>query len=965
MDSSGVNVGRISSVNQQDANNDAMLQPAGGEPPIVVMNDAIVRTKLYIPPVPADMLARPRLTEKLRSGQALPLTLICAPAGYGKSVLASSWVKSLDWPHAWLSLDPEDGRLQRFLRLAVAALRTVVDGACADTLRLIDAPNPSLLALSETFSNDLDALETPFVLVLDDYHSIVADSAVHDLMNRLLARPPWPLHLMLLSRRDPALELLSLRARGQVNELRMRDLEFTADESRELIEKVCGSALNDNIQSQMLRDLEGWPAGVRLASRILHDEGQSSAAMKLSAVQGERFLLNEVIEQQSEPMRNWLLKTSILDRFCASLCESVCADEEAPDANDLDGEAFIDALFSGEYFAISLDSARQWARYHHLFQHLLQTELLRQVGPAEIALLHLRASAWCESQGLIDEALGHALSADDTHRACAIVGRHLDAEVNADRCYYLAEWLDRLPAEAIRNSPALLVGCMYVACSRQDLTAMGSCLEQLEHLMGEGDGEGENRLIDERMFFRGYLQFCSGESVQSEQLLEQVVSRVSPDKRVLLAESEVHLALARHMNGKSELAIASLNARIDREYLSPSIILPRMYGTLSILNLLSGELSHVKSEARRMGESAAGNESTLNCAWAEYLEGMSAVHRMNLGPASVHLAASVKQLYASDAWQVIDALAALALTQQLSGRSNDADLTVQKLLRLARELGNPHYVNVARSCEARIRLLQGDVEPALAWAKAYRHQSTRFEVFFWLECPTITQARVLLAAGTADDANRAADLLRGLRDLCDDAHFSGQNIEIAVLQALVPAKQGRRREALAALEDAIVMAAPGGWLRPFVEPGQPMAELLDCLDGSAQTVAFVHRVRDCLATASLSAGGSDTAQGAETWSGEGLTKRELDILELVAARLQNKQIAARLFVSPETVKTHLKHLFQKLDVRNRREAASRAGALLRAAGRQTPAVDDRQPAPAGPLRTGARTRQNGADPVGE
>ncbi|MGB5717818.1 MAG: response regulator, partial [Gammaproteobacteria bacterium] len=384
---------------------------AAVEEDTVVSVEHILQTKLHHPVLPVDLVPRTKLIARLEAERARPLTLVSASAGYGKSVLVSSWLEQCDWPGTWLSLDEDDSDLRQFLIYFVAAVRSLFPQACEDSLGLGEAHElPPVTRLAAVLANELDALEQPFILVLDDYHRISVMSPVHDLLQQLLVRPPIPLHLAILSRRDPPLPLVTLRARGQVTEVRTEDLRFSKLETRLLIKNILGFTATDELLANLDDEMEGWVVGLQLmslASRRSEDPGGFLMQQHGGTQQIQEFIAHEVIDRQPHGLRDWLLKSAILDRFCVQLCDAVCASGEDVETPPLEGGRFIEFLREKNLFVISMGTQGEWFRYHHLFQAALLCELTRRLAVDEIAALHMHASQWFESHGFIDEALQH------------------------------------------------------------------------------------------------------------------------------------------------------------------------------------------------------------------------------------------------------------------------------------------------------------------------------------------------------------------------------------------------------------------------------------------------------------------------------------------------------------------------------------------------------------------------------
>jgi ATP/maltotriose-dependent transcriptional regulator MalT/CheY-like chemotaxis protein len=362
----------------------------------------VLQTKLHRPALPTDLVPREAILARLEAGVDLPLTLVSAPAGYGKSVAIASWLSRSERRSTWLSLDAQDANLAQFLVDVVAAVRRVFPAACEETLRQATSPTAAPVgALAGTFINELDGLDAPIVLVLDDYHHIGPASPVNELIQQLLTRPPGRLHLVIVTRRDPPIPLALLRARGQVNEIRMRELRFDPAEARALIEASVRVPLSDDMLDQVERELEGWVAGLRLVAlslRNAEDAGALFDHLRGGVQHAQQYLTHEALAEQPPDVREWLLKTAVLDRFCASLCAAMCA-PDAPDARAR-GEQFVKTLLDENLFVVPLDPEGEWFRYHPLFQELLIAELGRSSADVDIAGLHARAREWFDRRAL-------------------------------------------------------------------------------------------------------------------------------------------------------------------------------------------------------------------------------------------------------------------------------------------------------------------------------------------------------------------------------------------------------------------------------------------------------------------------------------------------------------------------------------------------------------------------------------
>ena len=645
----------------------------------------------------------------------------------------------------------------------------------------------------------------------------------------------------------------------------------------------------------------------------------------------DQYLVQEVLGHRSPQMQEWLLRTSVLDRFCPALCEAVCA-SATPEPEDLDGRQFIEALLRVNLFTLSLDSQGEWYRYHHLFQQSLHEGLKRRVCSDEIAALHVRASEWLESREMFTEAIEHAIKGGDIDRAASIIQRHRHSEQKAERWHTVERWLAKLPAEVRHERPDLLLAEAAIAQIRFRLDRIPALLEQAELRL---DDSADPSLLGELDSYRGFFRFWQGDSRGSIRLLERALSQLPDSHAHIVSNTVLMLALARHLEGQTEIAIDWVTKRIHAADPSENLLLSYLIGAIVFIRLLAGELHEAKVQAARM--KGVASERVPNChAWVCYFEAYIEFHSHNPDRALELFAQAAEERYFMDTPAVIDSMAGQALAEQLLGRSAEATEACDRLRAAALEMHVPEFLAIADSCQARLSLLQGDLERAADWAQSVRAAPNIAQLFLWMEVLSITKARVLIAAGTERSLDEASELLADIRSLSQANHFTNAVIEVAVLQALALEKRGRAEKALEALEEAVELATPGGWVRPFVEAGPTMAEMLERLDEQEESAGFVQRVLTAFAatgapapppapleepstTATAAAAPAPTPKAPDD-----LTDRELDVLELLAQRLQNKEIATQLSISTHTVNYHLKHIYDKLGAQSRRQAVHQA-----------------------------------------
>ncbi len=423
-------------------------------------NIPLLRTKLKRPPIVGDHVHRSLLLERLDQRRQRPLTLVTAPAGYGKSTLVSSWLETCDLPAAWLSLDETDNDFHLFLSYLLAAVQTVSPTAGKEIQTILNAPQlPPLSILAGILINELDQIKQAFILTLDDYH-VIKNKDIHDLLIEILKHPPHAMHLMLMGRIDPPLPLASLRARGEMTEIRLQDLRFTLEETAEYLQKMLGETIEDSIVELLGKKTEGWVTGLRLAVLSLRhreDLDRILADLPNDNQYVMDYMVAEVLSQQPPTMQAYLLNTSILNRFCAPLCDAICVPATLPEACEIHGEEFIEWIVKGNLFVIPLDNERRWFRFHHLFQNLLQRLFTKKISRDDSDALHKQASRWFSENGLVDEALYHSLAAGDIPAAEHLLAQHRHDLMNREQWHQLERWLRLFPAERVEKQAELLL----------------------------------------------------------------------------------------------------------------------------------------------------------------------------------------------------------------------------------------------------------------------------------------------------------------------------------------------------------------------------------------------------------------------------------------------------------------------------------------------------------------------------
>jgi LuxR family maltose regulon positive regulatory protein len=889
-----------------------------------VQDFPLIRTKLYRPALTADHVSRARLLELMRQSLNVPLTLVTAPAGYGKSTLISEWLRQYEGPYAWLSLDVTESQLAPFVHHLVAAVRMVFADACEATHELLQAHElPSAATFAAYLINDLDRLGRPFVIVLDDYHALRRSSPVHMLLEGVVVNSPPSLHLVLATRSDPPWQLTNLRARGRVSEPMSRQLAFTEDEAAEFF-TAAGCPVEERLIRELHARVEGWPVGWRLLLQALRrgtDADSVIAALNGDIPNVRTFLLSEVLERLDPQTRQFLLRTSILERFCAELVDAVCRPDDEPPSG-LDGHTFIGLLRQEGLFAIELDPRHAWVRYHHVFQESLRAELRECWPAADIDVLHVRASEWLERHGHIESAIRHALAASNAEAGAGIVERNFRQEFETDRWRVVEAWLDLIPATVKKQRLESMLAIAWVACFTARFDVLRLLVPALDRLIE--NGTPDRKLSAEAQLFKGVSAYWAGAGTESQRCLEQSLALSPPGEQLSAASARLFLALAEHRNGEGERARASLRAEVlasavDEHYSS------RLLAAKAMTDLLSADARPAGTTGRQLEQVGTQGKQHYARYWGIYLHAASAFQSHRLADAKDAFTRLMDGRHLLERRAAADAMAGLALTCQLLGEPSRAISAATDLLAFAGDSDDPQSAGVAEACRARLALLQGDLETAVRWERQFEAEADYPSFVFWIEIPEITRVRVQIAEATERSLRAAVTVLREMRPKVDAAHFDCHTIELNVLQAVADEELGQLAEALTVLDEALALAAPGEWVRPFIEA--PVGGLLSALRRGSSHAEFVERVlaiRDSIGADSRAAAHRARPLPLAGLGRHNLTNRELDILELAAQRLRSKEIAARLHISNHTVKDHLKHIYQKLGVSRRGDAVAAA-----------------------------------------
>jgi LuxR family maltose regulon positive regulatory protein len=881
------------------------------------------------------------------------LTLVSAPAGFGKTTLLCEWINQSTIPNpqspnfAWLSLDESDNDPARFLAYFIAALQAIGADIGKGALSALQSPQPPPTEIILTgLINEIAAIPDRIVLVLDDYHLIEAQP-IHDALTFLLRNLPPQMHLVIATRDDPPLPLARLRARGQLTELRAADLRFTSSEAAAFLNQVMSLNLSAEDIAALERRTEGWIAGLQLAAISM--QGHDDVRGFIDGFAGTHrhildYLAEEVLEQQSESVQTFLLQTAILDRLTGSLCDAMRFGDAKSSTGQDNGQTTLETLERANLFIVSLDNERRWYRYHQLFADLLR-QRLRQTQPEQVATLHQQASEWYEQNGFIDEAIEHALRAEDHERAARLIEEQADAIWQRGEQAKLRRWLAELPVELVYSKAQLCIfrawylfgsgqqdaaeQCLQAAEQVLDLSpsrAAGTSPIERDQLSGPDRVKIQGRVATIRAFMASFRGDVPGIIQYARQALDHLPERDSAWR----SSAAIALGDAHSFNGHS---VAAHRARLEAWEASKAagniymILIASLKMAVTVRQ--QGKLRRVIEICQQQlqlanegGLSQTAVVGWLLAIWGEVLAELDdldgAIHRAKNGVELAERGSDVGM----HGWSYLCLIRVLFSRGDMSG----AQAIIQKMESIAREYDVPPWItNLMAAWKARIWLAQDKLDTASQWVSE-RGLDADGDPTYLHEMEYVALARILIAQGRLDEAT---SLLQRLLEATETGGRTSRSIEILMLQALATQAGGDASRAMAALERVLTLAQPGGFIRTFVDEGPPMAQLL--YEAAARGImsdyagkllaAFADATKDEGRTTGLLSSVVDRRSSALI---ESLSERELEVLRLIAEGLTNREIAARLFLALNTVKAHTRNIYGKLGVHSRTQAVARA-----------------------------------------
>lgn len=868
------------------------------------MSNQLIATKLNIPQMPARLVRRQRLYDLLSESSSWRLLLVSAPAGFGKTTLVQSWIAQSKWPAAWVSLDDNDNDPVRFLAYFVNALRMVDDAV--GTAVATELESPQHISITDAFIrliNDINTIEFPFALVLDDWHVINEESLLKGI-ELLVNNQPAHMHLVIITREDPMLPLARLRARGQLFEVRARDLRFNHDEAATFLTELMGIGLSREEISLLEARTEGWAAGLQLAAISMQRE-QDKAGFVNAFSGSHRFVLDyladEVLAHLTEEIRHFLLKTAVLDQLTAPLCNAVTGRK--------DSQILLQQIEEMNLFLIHLDHERQWYRYHHLFAEMLQKQLY-QTCPAEVADLHLRASLWYETHGLITEAIHHAHAANNMDRMGDLIGQHVIDFVKRGQIHLAKKWIEALPPETRQTHPRINMDYGWALFLSSEYEPLPELLDLIEK-----SAVDEMGILGEAAALRAFLAYDSPGQMQ-EYALHAL--DIVPDDN-LMVRGLVHMALANvHQSfGEKAAAFAQFAQAIPLHWEAGN----RVAAMIAVLDLVQVNLAlgqwhrtHqlIEQVFERIRESKAEADPAVGLAYIGV--GWILLRQNRADEAIITINRGLEQAETGGYGTAVYGRFPLTLALILSRKEAEARQTLTGIIVELAKLPDNATVQFSVLI-AHVYLLLHDVGEAERWIG---HLQSPTDAYDQITLARLHMQKALAAKEKTGWQHSLSLLNEAIRQIVP-RQWNGYLIEALNLRAMTHHALGDSEAAAADLRQSLSLAEPESMIYDFIREGPPMQALLK---GLPQT-AFIQTVLE-----GFPADKPGAAEGFEHASlVEPLSEREVEVVRLMVEGLTYNDIAKRLVISVNTVRYHVKGLYSKLGVSSRAAAIERARQL--------------------------------------
>ena len=894
----------------------------------------MLRTKIHRPPVTREHVYRDHLIDLLDKNLYKPCTLVSAGAGYGKSMLVSSWVEKSKIPCAWLSISDDDNDLRIFIEGLTASIGNKFPNVLDHLNDYIEAAElPPLNKIAESLINGLDEIDKEYVLVLDDYH-LIQNKQINELIDKLLHFPPQLMQLVLICRSDPFLNLHSLRARSRLNEIRMADLCFNESEIIELLKNCLLIESSIELSQRLMQKTEGWITGLRMLLLMVKEgEDPKEAIEKIYSINPSttNFLLEEVIINQPEPVRNCLIIMSILNRFCDELIDEVCISKLKVPSTEISGKDIIQTLLKANLFTISVDHKHKWYRFHHLFQEILQHQLKKQYSIEEINAFHLAASEWFDKNGFKEVAVMHAIEAKEIKAAVDLVIGYRYEMMEKGQIHRFNHLIDLLPENILEETPALLTAKSFIMEYRGQMAEWIGFKEKAKALLSKISIESPavNNIRGEVGTIEGELFLLSGDGKNayecSQKALELLPATASYALSYAWGTQIVSHQLVNNIEGLAKITIENT---LKSEFFNA-----RIHGWYCIAYAMQGDTVNLKKHAQKSIELSEKNLLHESVVYAKYFLSVAHYLSMEGDRAEPYLQSVVHDPYIARPHFLTNCAFLLSSIYIEKGEVEKADQLMAFIINHTENSKDSLVTAMSKAMQVELAVKENNIEKALLLDKQ-QDSYVFFPPLWFIYVSQLTPVKLKLAINTTESVTEALQLLSEIEVPLRQTNKNTILIDVLILQAVALKAQEKEKDALLKITEALSLSSFGNCIRTYVDYG---IELKDLLAGLSETHEHKAHIRNILEAISVKENKlfevTKTEQSRKSVyfsvddTPERLSIRELEVINLVAKGLRNKEIAELLFVQTDTIKQHLKNSFAKLKVPNRLMAVSRAEEL--------------------------------------
>jgi len=870
-------------------------------------SNTILNTKLQKPNLPDDYIHREQLIEYLNRDLKRALTLISAGAGYGKSSFASSWLDSISYKSCWFSIDKSDNDIRTFLSYFIVAIQTQIPDFGKTIYNSIFSPNiASLDILTNNLINDLNSLNEDIFIVFDDFQNIT-NLEITNLISNILKYPPKNFHFVIVSRIDPALPLVKLRAENKMKDIRSSHLRLSADEIKEFIKTDFKENKLDIITSLLNEKFEGWPTGIRLIKIHL-----SLTYINIKDLEyflqnnnlSEIYFIDELIKYLDRDMYQFLLQTSILNKFNTDIANYIISSEKKNTGN------ILQDLLKKNLFLINLDNTNQWFRYHHLFQDALQKEFKKTYSQQDIIKIHKKAALWFLENSFFDEAFYHIVQTDNIDEIANFIRQNLYIPLNLNKWFILEKWLKYLPDQIINKCPVLLTVQMWIMHHKGEYWIIPELISKVEEIK-DNSLELYNSIKHQLIFFKAIINFWTANIKESEKQFAYVKQKMAFDKLGALSLSTIYFATASQLMGNGKKVYKEIQIEISRNNL-PLDYKIILLASLLYIKFLEGDLYVAEQLVEQIKKLSSSLNNDFYVAWHEFFMGYISFMQYKTADAIDHFNNALKYVYLLNTHGPIDVFAgALLILKSLNKK--EFEQVNNKLSSFILEWNNPSYNTIAYSLKTRLYILDNNLQKAHEEYKKLDLNYNTETIIFNIEVPKITYCKLLLAENSIKKTDEALNKLTRFYNYVNETNNTPHKIDVLILLAVAYNQKNNLTSAIDKLTKAIVFAEPGHIIYPFIEAKQ-----------SIKTLFSEIRSKDNNIQKFISILIEKISNKKEILLNNSLSNRELDIINLLAQRLSNQEIADKLFISTSTVKRHTINIYQKLGVNKRREAVEKA-----------------------------------------